>query len=238
MCILGTLPLPTSTSNEEEEKQRDHAILFLEKQPFDTPTISNETETVSNPNNLSNFNILQQNDIYTWFLASGAVSSLNGLKGQVIFPATNTHIMKYSVQQKVLITETPRVYSEIVEHFIKSQPESRIQWVYNILAKQKESETIIFEDPDPVNGFILLPDSKWDGKTVDTFYFQAIVHNKSLKSVRDLRVANGHLDMLKSLKENILNVVPEYFLQKNGATIRRDQIRLYVHYQPSYCKLL
>ena len=30
--------------------------------------------------------------------------------------------------------------------------------VYNILAHTKESENIAYEDPDPENGFILLPD--------------------------------------------------------------------------------
>jgi m7GpppX diphosphatase len=30
--------------------------------------------------------------------------------------------------------------------------------VYNILSHQTESENIVFEDPDPENGFVLLPD--------------------------------------------------------------------------------
>jgi len=35
---------------------------------------------------------------------------------------------------------------------------SQHQWVYNVLNKEKESENIVFDDPDPETGFILLPD--------------------------------------------------------------------------------
>ncbi len=37
-----------------------------------------------------------------------------------------------------------------------------LQWVYNILDKKAEADTIIFEDADRANGFVLLPDQKWD----------------------------------------------------------------------------
>lgn len=40
------------------------------------------------------------------------------------------------------------------------------QWVYNILEKKAESEGIVYEDPDPEVGFILLPHFKWDQKQV------------------------------------------------------------------------
>lgn len=38
------------------------------------------------------------------------------------------------------------------------------QWVYNILEKKAEAERIVYEDPDPGVGFLLLPDFKWDQK--------------------------------------------------------------------------
>ena len=40
------------------------------------------------------------------------------------------------------------------------QEQFTIDWVYNILEHRKEAETIIFEDPDPEMGFVLLPDYK------------------------------------------------------------------------------
>lgn len=35
--------------------------------------------------------------------------------------------------------------------------------VYQILGGLKEAERVIFRDEDPENGFIILPDLKWDG---------------------------------------------------------------------------
>lgn len=40
------------------------------------------------------------------------------------------------------------------------------QWVYNILEKKAEADRIVYEDPDPEVGFVLLPDFKWDQKQV------------------------------------------------------------------------
>ena len=34
--------------------------------------------------------------------------------------------------------------------------------MHNVLDKKKEAERILFEDPDPLAGFILVPDMKWD----------------------------------------------------------------------------
>ena len=35
--------------------------------------------------------------------------------------------------------------------------------MYNGLEHKEEAERIIYEDPDPVTGFILAPDFKWSG---------------------------------------------------------------------------
>jgi m7GpppX diphosphatase len=40
------------------------------------------------------------------------------------------------------------------------------QWVFNILEKKAEADRIVYEDPDPDVGFVLLPDFKWDQKQV------------------------------------------------------------------------
>lgn len=53
---------------------------------------------------------------------------------------------------------------------------SFVQWIYNILEKKKESEFIVYEDPDPETGYILIPDLKWDKKSLDTMYLSAITH--------------------------------------------------------------
>lgn len=40
--------------------------------------------------------------------------------------------------------------------------------VYNILSHEKEADRILFEDPHPETGFLILPDLKWDRKTIST----------------------------------------------------------------------
>ena len=57
-----------------------------------------------------------------------------------------------------MIYESPSMYERVVRPYMDSVPESSIQWVYNCLDKRAEVESIVWEDPDPVHGFIVLPD--------------------------------------------------------------------------------
>lgn len=103
------------------------------------------------------------------------------------------------------------------------------QWVYNILDHKKESERIIFEDPCKKLGFILLPDLKWDGKTVETFYGLAIVHQLNLKSLRSLTAE--HLPLLRNIQtKGVAAIQDKYGLEES-------QLRIYLHYQPSFYHL-
>jgi m7GpppX diphosphatase len=38
--------------------------------------------------------------------------------------------------------------------------------VYNVLEHKKEADKIVYEDTNPETGFMILPDMKWDGKTL------------------------------------------------------------------------
>lgn len=58
------------------------------------------------------------------------------------------------------------------------------------MEKKKESEFIIYEDPDPEDGFILLPDLKWDKKSVDNMYISAIVHRYKNKNKQFIVIFN------------------------------------------------
>lgn len=94
---------------------------------------------------------------------------------------------------------------------------------------KKETERIVFEDSDKENGFILLPDLKWDGKTIETLYLLAIVHKQNIKSLRDLTVE--HLPLLRNIRDKgIAAIVDKYAVQ-------RSQLRIYFHYQPSFYHL-
>lgn len=94
---------------------------------------------------------------------------------------------------------------------------------------KKESERIIFEDPCKELGFILLPDLKWDGKTLETFYAIAIAHQLNLKSLRSLNAS--HLPLLRNIRSKAINAISEQF------NLKRSQLRIYLHYQPSFYHL-
>lgn len=117
------------------------------------------------------------------------------IKTTVVCPATEKHIKKYQRQESSLVEETEEDYRTITLPHIEKQSFSLQvsdnllrwhlkgclcnsvtipgltslslpQWVYNILEKKAEAERIVYEDPDPAVGFVLLPDLKWDQKQV------------------------------------------------------------------------
>lgn len=90
-------------------------------------------------------------------------------------------------------------------------------------------DRIIFEDPCKQLGFVLVPDLKWDGKTVETFYALAIVHKLNLKSLRSLTAE--HLPLLRNIRTKAIEAITA----KYGLV--RSQLRIYFHYQPSFYHL-
>ncbi|XP_064424821.1 m7GpppX diphosphatase isoform X3 [Latimeria chalumnae] len=132
------------------------AVIILEKTPFQ---VENLPELL---NKNTDLNLQISNDIYsTYHLYPPPL--LNDIKTTVIYPATEKHIRKYLRQELYLIQESGEDYKNITLPYIESQSFS-IQWVYNILDKKAEADRIVYENPDPENGFILIPDFKWNQK--------------------------------------------------------------------------
>ncbi|XP_065559508.1 m7GpppX diphosphatase-like isoform X2 [Artemia franciscana] len=169
----------------------------------------------------------EANDIYGFYEAT-LPESLNGLKATFVYPATEKHLQKYRKKKYHLILESPEYYHKVTLPHIEESKFS-IQWVYNILNHTKEADRIIFEDPNPDTGFVLLPDAKWDGKTVSSLYLIAIVHKKGLKSIRSLNP--DHLPLLENIRGKSKEILKKKF------NITPSQIRIYFHYQPSYYHL-
>ncbi|EST07722.1 Scavenger mRNA decapping enzyme DcpS/DCS2 [Kalmanozyma brasiliensis GHG001] len=222
------------TSNTEQ------AILIVEKTHFSESFY----EQLEGPSNaiFSTLSDLGQNDIYTWILAwfqrpdpAQATTTDPDVKITLIRPATQTHIDKYSAQRKIMVYETPEMYREKVLPWIESFPPSRIQWVYNILEHKKEADSILYEDPDPKKGFIIVPDLKWDQKTTSSLYIQAIVHNRELRSIRDL--TKEHVEMLEGIKAEASRVAYEKFGLTGRDGGAEGNVRCFLHYQPSYYHL-
>jgi len=75
---------------------------------------------------------------------------------------------------------------------------------------------------------MILPDMKWDLKTISSLYLVSIVQDRTIRSMRDLR--KRHVGLLKDIRREAARIVSEIWGLGNGS------LRMYVHYQPSYCK--
>ncbi|GMM38500.1 5'-(N(7)-methyl 5'-triphosphoguanosine)-(mRNA) diphosphatase [Saccharomycopsis crataegensis] len=199
------------------------AIVRLERLHYDNPSSQDSLASLIDVANLLK---IGDNDIYSWFSVSD-LPDVQSTKLNLIYPATQKHISKYNHQPLHMVRETAEMYRDIVAPYIESMKGLRIQWVKNILFQGAEAESVIYRDHDPVTGFVLLPDMKWDGRSSENLYIVGIVNREDVASVRDLRGA-VHLSWLENLKEkSLLEVSTRYGIGLND-------LKVFVHYQPSY----
>ncbi|ODN74063.1 hypothetical protein L202_07532 [Cryptococcus amylolentus CBS 6039] len=144
---------------------------------------------------------------------------------KLICPATADHIKKYSIQERYVVRETAEVYETVVKPFIDAMPVSKIQWVYEILEGRKEVDRVLVNKSGP-DGFVVLPDLKWDETTQNALYLVVITQDRAIKSLRDLRPS--HLPLLQDIQKEAWRVAEE----KHG--VDKGKLRLFVHYHPTY----
>ncbi|XP_062995553.1 m7GpppX diphosphatase [Elgaria multicarinata webbii] len=197
------------------------AVVILEKTPFQEDSIA---ELLKKHTQLQ---LQMSNDIYSTYHLY-LPPELNGIKTTVVYPATEKHLQKYLRREVYLIQETGEDYKNITLPFIQSQSFS-IQWVYNILEKKAEADRIVYENPDPADGFVLIPDLKWNQKQLDDLYLIAICHCRGIKSLRDLTAE--HLPLLRNISQEGKEAIVKRF------GIAGTRLRVYLHYQPSYYHL-
>ena len=70
---------------------------------------------------------------------------------------------------------------------------------------------------------------KWDLVTLSSLYLVALMLLPNIKSLRDLN--RSHLPLLRSIRREATNVV------KSRWGLEGSELRLFIHYQPSYCRL-
>ncbi|KAK6632409.1 hypothetical protein RUM44_007451 [Polyplax serrata] len=194
------------------------AVFILEKEPFHQENLGQLFREE---------NIIEKtfsNDIY-YQCQFSPTSVFNGIKLTFIYPATEKHITKYEHQVIHIIEETPELYQTVTLPFLKSEQFS-LQWVFNILEHESEKERIVYEDSDPETGFILCSDIKWDGKSKDSLYLLALPFKRGIMSLRDL--TQKDLPLLKNIRSKGIKAVQEKY------NIPSTQLRIYVHYQPSF----
>lgn len=164
--------------------------------------------------------------MYYWSVATikQDIGESPAAKVNLIYPATETHIKKYRQQLKRIVVETPELYEQVVAPYIETMKGDRIKWVYNILHEGVEADRVLIRNDDPVDGYVLLPDLKWDRKTLPALYLVAIALRHDIASVRDLN--SSHIPYLTKIRDEILAVV------KTTYGLDRSQIKLFFH-----CKL-
>ncbi|SPR01086.1 Scavenger mRNA-decapping enzyme DcpS [Plasmodiophora brassicae] len=162
------------------------------------------------------------NDAYSTYVGSATAK----YHVTMTHPATPKHIQKFERQPYYRIEETADMYQLTVVPYIHSIPESRTQWVRNILDKVSEAERIVLDDPDPQLGFILLPDFKWNGTHMTSLYLQAIARDASIRSLRDL--SGKHLSLLENIRDKTYAIIEERY------GVDRRLMRSFIHYHPSY----
>ncbi|GLI77942.1 hypothetical protein PoHVEF18_006239 [Penicillium ochrochloron] len=178
---------------------------------------------------------LGDNDIYRWYLASSngstqSTDSQQDLKLNLIWPCTAKHIKKYSDQQLRMVTETPEIYRQHVQPFMQAKrEEGHLNWLFNILEGRTEQEDVIMRDAGhgPDDAFLMLPDLNWDRKTLNSLHLLALVHRRDIWSLRDLQ--KKHIPWLKYLRQRVLEATVKMY-----PDLEEDQLKLYVHYQPTY----
>jgi len=235
-------------------------ILSLERAAFPSSqdTIQSFLATLSNTKNLG------ANDIYRWYLSNNTSSESPGLKLNLIWPCTDAHIRKYTIQQVRYVAETPGIYNEHIKPWIErtQRTSKRLDWIYNILDGRTEQDDIVYrsasfgrhhnEDKSDSEGFLLLPDLNWDRRTVKSLHLLAIVERRDLWSLRGLK--KKHVPWLKQMQAEIVkaaaDVGTKLAWQQASATddgghearnrivstevVDTDQIKCYLHYQPTY----
>ncbi|KAI0634995.1 scavenger mRNA decapping enzyme [Trametes polyzona] len=215
LTLLGTLP-------NGETSEHAPAIVRIEK----TALAADQGDQLLT-HALDKSRLIEGTDIYTW--AFGWLKPSEDrpdVKINIVHPATEVHIRKYSRQEVAIVHETPALFERIVKPYIAAFPPSRTKWVENILNGVSEVEKVLYRDPSPDLGYLILPDMKWDLTTISSLYLVAIAFNRDIRSLRDLNKA--HLSMLKSIRRESARVVKERWGLDHGS------LRMFIHYQPSY----
>ncbi|KAL8669095.1 MAG: hypothetical protein Q9168_006297 [Polycauliona sp. 1 TL-2023] len=186
---------------------------------------------------LADIKNLGTNDIYHWYLASVGAGKDNppDLKLNLISPCTEKHIKKYSPQGVRTVTETTQIYKDhVLPYIAKQREEGRLDWVLNIIEGRNEQEDIIFRDPgqdgEKKEAFLLAPDLNWDRKTLTSLHLLALVERRDLWSLRDLK--KSHIVWLKHMREKVMEATVKKYPE-----VDRDQLKLYMHYQPTFYHL-
>ena len=124
------------------------------------------------------------------------------------------------VRSRNVIHETARAHqSQVMQEFIQGEIQ-RKQWIYKIIAGEKEHENVLFRNDD----FVILPNTDVNVDPGVLNWLVVFTH-KALTSMRSLR--GEHIPMLVAVKEQLARCIPLPF----------ETPMIYFHYPPSVWQL-
>ena len=193
----------------EREQGKCFSILNIHKTPLFQPSGMNFLSS------LTDLKAITINDIYHRYVSRmiPAVStddSTHDVHFNLITPCTMTHIQKYLDVPFCLVSETPEQFKSITIPFVESLPKERTAWIQKCLSGEAEADVKLFHDKDPQHGFIITPDSKWDGTTPHSLYLLTITMDPKIRCLRDLR--SKHLPLLRRIRDTIRTLVPAKYV--------------------------
>ncbi|XP_076632632.1 decapping enzyme, scavenger [Colletes latitarsis] len=195
------------------------SVVLFERQNFsdDVPSLKKEL--------FNKDTILRKhysNDVYGNYHCS-PIKEYNELNVMVIHPATPKHIEKFKRKELYIVDETYELYKKITLPHIESSSFS-FQWIYNILEQKAEQNQVVYQDRDKNIGFVLVNDLKWNGE-LNTLKLLALPFQK-IRCIRELNAS--HIPLLKNIRDSAVKEISKKF------NVSASQLRIYLHYQPSY----
>ena len=224
--------LDAHLKRELDIKNRAREEIFNDKK-FSSADYSCDNE-YSCVNGIQKLKQLGNNDGYHWGLivTKQSLEQNPTAKISVIWPASYVHIRMFDQQSLHVFSETPELYERIVKPYIQEMSTyDKLSWVYDILYGDVDPNRVVYKDYDETKkdeGFVVLPDSRWDGINVDYLCLVVILYRDDIKTLRDLKPE--HRDMLIRLNRKLRSVIPACY----NYMISPDLLRVVLHYQPSY----
>lgn len=136
-----------------------------------------------------------------------------------IYPANKKDIYKFSFCPRFSTLETWNKYNTIIRQIALQQ---NIDWIYNILNHESETENILYEDDD----ILFIYDCKCNKQDLNSFYALVFFKNERILSLRDLE--QRHIPLLNYTKNKISDFM------NNKFNIEKNKLRMYFHYPPSF----
>lgn len=140
----------------------------------------------------------------------------------IVTNASKEETLEYTIHNNEIILESYEDYLNNKFPLIKDQENI---WIDNIFNGKSEQNNILYKD----SNIILLPDIKWNNKDMDSLYCLVIFSNKGLKSIRDLD--RSHVQLIKDTYIKCISII------ENIYGIKKNKLRAYFHYHPSYWQL-